>query len=71
MMENPSDEMFGGFWPFLKRFIMMLLPVWVFLLFFAAKAPIWVSSIMAGLSLAPVMMYEKLSLKKRFEDEKS
>ena len=71
MMEDPSDEMFGGLWPLLKRVIMLLLPIWVFLLFFAAKAPIWVSSIMAGLSLAPVIIYEKLALKKRFEDEKS
>ena len=70
MMEAPSDNLLDGLWPFLKRFIMLLLPFWVFLLFFAANAPLWVSTTMAGFSLAPVIIYEKLMLKKHLEDEK-
>ena len=70
MMEDPSDNLLDGMWPFLKRLIMLLLPFWVFLLFYAAKAPLWVASVMAGFSLAPVILYEKLMLKKHLEDEK-
>jgi len=69
MMEDPSDNLLEGMWPFLKRLIMFLLPFWVFLLFYAAKTPLWVSTTMAGLSLAPVIIYEKLMLKKHLKDE--
>lgn len=69
MMEDPSDNLLDGLWPFLKRLIMLLLPFWVFLLFYAGKAPLWVATTMAGFSLAPVVIYEKLMLKKHLKDE--
>ena len=69
MMEDPSDDLLQGLWPIAKRLIMVLLPMWVFLLLYVAKVPVIFASIIAGLSLAPVVMYEKLALKKRFTEE--
>ena len=69
MMEDPSDNLLEGMWPIVKRVVMLLLPIWIFLLAFAANAPLWVASTLAGLSLAPVIVYEKLMLKQYMQDE--
>lgn len=71
MMEDPSDELMAGLWPFMKRALMLFLPLWVFLLLWAAGAPSLAASILAGLSLAPIVMYEKLKLKQRNMSDES
>jgi hypothetical protein len=63
MMDNPSDELLDGFWPFLKRALMLLVPLWVFLLLWAAGVPTIAAAILAGFSIASVIAYEKYKLK--------
>ncbi len=68
MIEDPSDELLDGLWIFLKRILIILVPMWVFLLGWSAGAPTIVSAILAGLSVAPIALYEKLKLKERIDE---
>ncbi len=63
MIEDPSDELMDGMWIFLKRILIILVPFWVYLLAWSAGAPIIVAAILAGLSVAPIAIYENLKLK--------
>jgi hypothetical protein len=63
MIDDSGDDLFDGFWPFMKRVLFMFLPVWVFLLGMSAGAPTIVSSVLAGSSIAVVVFFEKLKLK--------
>ena len=69
MIEDPSDELMDGMWIFLKRILIILVPFWVYLLAWSAGAPIIVAAILAGLSVAPIAIYENLKLKEH-QDEK-
>ena len=62
MLDDTSDELLGGFWPFLKRILFLLLPFWVYLLCISANLPMIVSTILAGSSLAVIVAFEKLKL---------
>ena len=62
MIDDTSDELLGGFWPFLKRFLFLLLPIWVYLLCISANLPLFVSTIIAGCSLAVILAFEKFKL---------
>ena len=64
MIDDTSDELLGGFWPFLKRFLFLLLPIWVYLLCISANLPLFVSTIIAGSSLAVILAFEKFKLSK-------
>lgn len=62
MLDDPSDELFAGLWPFLKRILFMFLPFWVFLLLWAAKLPTLLASIGAGASVALIIAFERWQL---------
>ena len=63
-MENGSEELFYGFWPFIKRFLLLLLPLWVFLIGYSAGLHIIVASILSGFSVSSVIVFENLKLKR-------
>ena len=63
-MENGSEELFYGFWPFMKRFLLLLLPLWVFLIGYSAGLNIIIASILAGVSVSIVAIFENLKLKR-------
>ena len=63
MLDDSGDDLFDGFWPFMKRVLLIFLPIWVFLLGMSAGAPTIVSSVLAGSSIAVVVFIEKLKLK--------
>lgn len=69
MMEDPSDELLEGFWPFLKRALLLLVPLWVFLLLWTAGVPTIAAAILAGFSVASVIAYEKYKLKQLLNDD--
>ena len=50
-MDNGSAELFGGFWPFMKKILLLFLPIWIFLIGWAAGLNNIVSAILAGLSI--------------------
>jgi len=63
MNEDGSEELFNGFWPFMKRFALVFLPLWVFLLGYSAGLNLIIASIIAGASVSIVAIYEKHKLK--------
>lgn len=69
MIEDPSDEIMDGMWIFLKRILIILVPLWVYLLAWTAGAPTIVSAILAGLSVAPIAIFEKLKLKQQISEK--
>ena len=62
MLDDTSDELLGGFWPFVKRILFLILPIWVYLLCFSAGLPMLISTILSGSSLAIIVVFEKLKL---------
>ena len=63
-MENGSEELFNGFWPIMKRFLLLLLPLWVFLIGYSAGLNIIIAAILAGLSVSLVAVFENLKLRR-------
>lgn len=68
MLDDGSEDLFGGFWPFMKRFLFTFLPIWVFLIGYTAGLNIIVAAILAGASISVVAIFEKLKLKRESEN---
>ena len=64
MIDDGSENLFEGFWPFMKRFLILFLPLWVFLIGYSAGLNILISAILAGLSVSTVTIFEKYQLKR-------
>ena len=64
-IDDGAEELFGGFWPFLKRTLVIFLPLWTFLLCWSAGFHNIVSATIAGLSLSLVVGIEQHKLKAR------
>ena len=63
-IDEGSEELFGGFWPFIRRTLMLFLPLWVWLLMWAADMPNILSALVAGLSLSIIVAIERYNLRK-------
>lgn len=68
--DDGTAEMFGGFWLLIRKFIMAFLPIWVFLIFYAANVHVVISAVIAGSSVSLVAIYEKLKIKQANEEAK-
>jgi hypothetical protein len=66
--DDGSADLFNGFWPFMKRVLMLFLPLWVFLIAISAKLPLIASAILAGLSVSLIAYLEK---KKMMQNNKA
>ena len=62
-LDEGSEELFGGFWPFIRRTLMLFLPLWVLLLLWAAGLPHIVSALLSGLSLSVIVAVERYKLR--------
>ena len=62
VVTDPSDDLFSGFWPIIRRFLFVFLPLWVFLLGYAAGINVIISATLAGASVSVVAIYEKKKL---------
>lgn len=62
-LDEGSEELFGGFWPFIRRTLMLFLPLWVWLLMWAADMPSILSALVAGLSLSIIVAIERYKLR--------
>ena len=58
-LDEGSEDLFGGFWPFIRRTLMLFLPLWVWLLMWAADMPSILSALVAGLSLSIIVAIER------------
>lgn len=67
MFDDGSDELLGGLWPFMKRALLLLLPLWVYLICWSAGFNLFISAITAGLSIPLIQIFEKLKLRRQFE----
>ncbi|MDP6864302.1 MAG: hypothetical protein QGG96_02705 [Candidatus Poseidoniaceae archaeon] len=63
MIDDGSEDLFGGFWPFMRRFFLLFLPLWVYLLCWSAGLNVLVSAIIAGFSVSTVAIFEKIRIK--------
>ncbi|MGB1955078.1 MAG: hypothetical protein ACPHUK_05700 [Candidatus Poseidoniaceae archaeon] len=61
-IDDGSEELFGGFWPFIRRTLMLFLPLWVWLLFWSAGVPNIISALASGLSLSIIVAIERYKL---------
>ena len=62
-LDEGSEDLFGGFWPFIRRTLMLFLPLWVWLLMWAADMPNILSALVAGLSLSIIVAIERYKLR--------
>ena len=62
VVTDPADELFSGFWPIMRRFLFAFLPLWVFLIGYAANINVIISAILAGASVSLVAIYERKKL---------
>ena len=59
-----SEELFGGFWPFIRRTLMLFLPLWVWLLLcYSMEFNNIVSALFSGLSLSLIVAIEQYKLR--------
>ena len=68
MFDSSSDELVFGLWPFLKRILFLLIPFWVFLICWSANMSYFVSSVIAGTSVATIIFYEKYKIRQITDD---
>lgn len=68
MFDDGSEELFSGLWPFLKRALLILVPIWVYLICWSAGLNLFVSAIAAGLSIPLIQVFEKMKLKRQIDD---
>ena len=61
-IDDGSEELFGGFWPFIRRTLMLFLPLWVWLLLWSAGVPNIISALVSGLSLSIIVALERYKL---------
>ncbi len=69
MFDDGSEELFGGIWPFLKRALLLLLPLWIYLICWSAGLNLFISAISAGLSIPLIQVFEKFKLKRQIESQ--
>ena len=62
-LDEGSEDLFGGFWPFIRRTLMLFLPLWVWLLMWAADMPSILSALVSGLSLSIIVAIERYKLR--------
>ncbi|MDP6888604.1 MAG: hypothetical protein QF454_01085 [Candidatus Thalassarchaeaceae archaeon] len=69
MLDDGSDELINGLWPFMKRALVLFLPFWIYLVCWSAGLPLLLSAILSGLSLSGIIYFEKLNLKRKHKPE--
>ena len=62
MLDDGSVDLFGGIWPFIRRFIVVFLPLWVFLIIYTLGVNVIIASVIAGASASTVVIFEKFKL---------
>ena len=61
-IDDGAEDLFGGFWPFLKRTMILFLPLWTWLLCWSAGFNNIVSATLAGLSVSIIVGIERYKL---------
>ncbi len=61
-IDDGAEDLFGGFWPFFKRALLLFLPLWVWLLSWSAGFNNIISATLAGLSVSIIVGIERYKL---------
>ena len=76
MLDDGHEDLFGGIWPFIKRALLVFLPIWVGLIVWTGghgyidNTPLmFMSTIAAGLSLPLIQLFEKYNLHRNTKSE--
>ena len=76
MLDDGHEDLFEGFWPFIKRALFLFLPIWVGLIIWTGgqdyidKTPLlFMSTIAAGLSLPLIQLFEKFNIYRNTKSE--
>ena len=64
-VDDGSEEILVGFWPVLKRVIIVMLPLWIILIGYSAGLNIFLTAILAGSSISSVVIFEKIKVRNR------
>jgi hypothetical protein len=67
MFDDGSDELLGGLWPFMKRALLLFIPLWIYLICWSAGLNLFLSAIIAGISISFIQVFEKIKLKRHLE----
>ena len=67
VVTDPTDDLFSGFWPVMRRFLFAFLPLWVFLIGYSAGLNVIIAAIIAGASVSLVAIYEKKKIQQEFD----
>ena len=64
-IDDGTEELLVGFWPIIKRIILLFLPIWVILIGVSAGLNMFITAILAGLSVSVVIIFEKIKIRNR------
>ena len=64
-IDDGTEELLVGFWPIIKRIILLFLPIWVILIGVSAGLNMFITAILAGFSVSIVIIFEKFKIRKR------
>ncbi len=61
MMVDPANDLFGGYYPFLRRIVLPFILIMVFILIFdLSKGSMIISAIFTGFSIGPILILERM-----------
>jgi len=61
MMDDPANDLFGGYYPFLRRMVIPFVLIIIFIfLYDLSSSNTLISAIFTGFSLGPVLILERL-----------
>jgi len=62
-VDDGSEELLIGFWPIIKRVILLFFPLWIILIGFAAGLNMFITAVLAGVSVSVVVVFEKFKVR--------
>lgn len=62
-VDDGSEELLIGFWPIIKRVILLFFPLWIILIGFAAGLNMFITAVLAGVSVSVVVVFEKIKVR--------
>ena len=64
-IDDGTEELLVGFWPIIKRIILLFLPIWIILIGVSAGLNMFVTAVLSGLSVSVVIIFEKIKIRSR------
>ena len=63
MMDDPANDLFGGYYPFLRRMVIPFILIMIFIFVYdLSNGSALISSVITGLMLGPTLILERLMI---------